>query len=127
ECLSQNYTKMTSHLLLTLLVLASFDKAQLPTHQPRGTAPLCASNDLYPKLLSKAAALLDSLIRNHPFPDGNKRTGIAAALFLGQNGYRLTAFPEDLEAFALCDVESSPEIAEITNRLKEHSAPEKGS
>ncbi len=117
---------MTSHLLLTLLVLASFDKAHLPTHQPRGTAPLCASNDLYPNLFSKAAALLDSLIRDHPFPDGNKRIGIAAAFFLRQNGYRLTALPEDLGAFALCGVESSPEIPEIGNWLKERSAPEKG-
>ena len=35
--------------------------------------------DLYPDLLSKAAALMDSLVRNHPFVDGNKRVGITAA------------------------------------------------
>lgn len=118
---------MSSHLLLTLLVLASFDKAHLPTHQPCGTAPLCASNDLYPNLFSKAAALLDSLIRDHPFPDGNKRIGIAAALFFRQNGYRLTALPEDLGAFALYVVKASPEIPETANWLKKHSAPEEGS
>jgi len=45
--------------------------------------------DLYPDLFSKAAALMDSLVCNHPFVDGNKRTAItAAALFLGANGYR---------------------------------------
>lgn len=39
--------------------------------------------DLYPDLSEKAAALMDSLTRNHPFVDGNKRTAIAAAaLFL---------------------------------------------
>jgi death on curing protein len=39
--------------------------------------------ELYPDLFSKAAALMDSLVRNHPFVDGNKRTAItAAALFL---------------------------------------------
>lgn len=39
--------------------------------------------DLYPSLFSRAAALLDSLIRNHPFVDGNKRTAyVTAMLFL---------------------------------------------
>jgi death-on-curing protein len=35
-------------------------------------------NDLYPDLWSKAAALMPSLIKNHPFVDGNKRTALAA-------------------------------------------------
>lgn len=47
--------------------------------------------ELYSDVFSKAAALMHSLIRNHPFVDGNKRTGIAAAgLFLAQNGVQLT-------------------------------------
>jgi death-on-curing protein len=33
------------------------------------------SEDAYPTLLEKAAALLHSLLLNHPFVDGNKRTG----------------------------------------------------
>jgi death-on-curing family protein len=45
--------------------------------------------DLYPDLFTQAAALLDSLIRNHPFVDGNKRTVItAASFFLWVNGLR---------------------------------------
>ena len=32
-------------------------------------------SDLYPDLFSKVAALGHSLIQNHPFVDGNKRTG----------------------------------------------------
>ncbi len=57
-------------------------------------------NELYPNLFSKAAALMDSIIRNHPFVDGNKRTGIAAAgIFLLQNNRRLTATNQELEAF----------------------------
>ncbi|HXF69902.1 MAG TPA: type II toxin-antitoxin system death-on-curing family toxin [Thermoflexus sp.] len=81
--------------------------------------------DLYPDLFSKAAALIDSLIRNHPFVDGNKRTGIAAALFLRQNGYRLTATNEELETFALYVAESKPEITEIAAWLKAHSSMSK--
>lgn len=34
--------------------------------------------DLYPDLITKAAALCFSLVMNHPFVDGNKRVGHAA-------------------------------------------------
>ena len=58
--------------------------------------------DLYPDLFSKAAALMASLVNNHPFIDGNKRVGITAAgLFLRLNGYRLTATNAALESFTL--------------------------
>ena len=46
--------------------------------------------DLYSDLFSKAAALMDSLVRNHPFIDGNKRTAITStAIFLRINGFHL--------------------------------------
>ena len=46
--------------------------------------------DLYPDVLRKAAALMESLARNRPFVDGNKRTAItSAAIFMGMNGHRL--------------------------------------
>jgi death-on-curing protein len=38
--------------------------------------------DAYPTLNEKAAALLHSIARNHPFTDGNKRTATVGALFL---------------------------------------------
>ena len=43
--------------------------------QPRMTF---GGEDLYTTLAEKAAALAFSIIRNHPFIDGNKRTGHAA-------------------------------------------------
>ena len=53
--------------------------------------------DLYPDLAAKAAALLHSLVLNHPFVDGNKRVGAhAAVLFLLVNGTGLTAAPAAL-------------------------------
>ena len=46
------------------------------------------NKELYPDVANKAAALMESLINNHPFVDGNKRTGITAAvLFLRINNY----------------------------------------
>jgi len=57
--------------------------------QPRMTF---GGQDLYPTLVEKAAALGFSLIKNHPFVDGNKRTGHAVMeLFLTLNGHTITA------------------------------------
>ena len=48
------------------------------------------SNDLYPGIFEKAAALGFSIINNHPFGDGNKRTGLHTMLtFLEINGAKL--------------------------------------
>ena len=49
-------------------------------------------NELYPSLAEKAAALGFSLIQNHPFADGNKRTGHAAMeSFLAPNDFEINA------------------------------------
>ena len=43
-----------------------------------------------------AAAYGYGLVRNHPFADGNKRTGwVVARLFLASNGFRLSFDPHD--------------------------------
>jgi death-on-curing protein len=57
--------------------------------------------DAYPDDLAKAAALLQSLARNHAFVDGNKRTAWAAAwTFLYINGIELGEFDvDDAEEF----------------------------
>lgn len=48
--------------------------------------------ELYPTIVEKASALGFSLIQNHPFIDGNKRTGHAAMeTFLVLNGYEVNA------------------------------------
>ncbi len=81
--------------------------------------------DLYPDLFTKAAALLDSLVNNHPFVDGNKRTGItAAALFLGLNGFHLTADNLELESFTLEVAASQLDLKSIAEWLRTHSMAE---
>jgi death on curing protein len=43
--------------------------------------------ELYPSIIEKAASLLESILNNHPFIDGNKRTGyVLMRLFLKKNG-----------------------------------------
>ena len=47
-------------------------------------------------IIAMAAAYTAGIVRNHPFMDGNKRTGfVVGILFLELNGYRFTASEED--------------------------------
>jgi death on curing protein len=60
------------------------------------------SVELYSSVIEKAAALAESQIVNHPFSDGNKRTGfLAMTAFLMENGYTLTASNEHAYAFII--------------------------
>jgi death-on-curing protein len=79
--------------------------------------------DAYPNLFLKAAVLLEALIRNHPFLDGNKRTAfISAVIFLELNGYRFNADQEEAADFVLQIAASSKKETEaIASWLKKHS------
>ncbi|MBO6797030.1 type II toxin-antitoxin system death-on-curing family toxin [Maricaulis sp.] len=56
----------------------------------------------YRDIIEEAAALWESLSQNNPFVDGNKRTAFAAMdIFLGLNGYELTADVETAITFIL--------------------------
>ena len=79
-------------------------------------------NDLYPDLFTKAAALMHSIIKNHPFVDGNKRTAItAASIFLMRNNYTLTASNIELERFTIKVASKDVELKEIAKWFKEHT------
>ncbi len=78
--------------------------------------------DLYPDLFTKAAALMDSLVRNHPFIDGNKRTAIAAAgIFLRLNGFRLVVENVEMVRFTLACAQSQLLLVEIVDWFRKHS------
>lgn len=80
------------------------------------------AQDLYSDLFSKAAALMESLVSNHPFLDGNKRTAITAAgLFLLINGYRLASGNDEVAAFTLRCAQGLVPLEEIKAWLIEHS------
>ena len=87
--------------------------------RPRATFD---NQELYTNMFQKAAALMESLINNHSFVDGNKRTGIACAvLFLRQNGIAFSAKNADLERFTLRVASSKIKLSEISKWLKNHS------
>ena len=80
--------------------------------------------DLYPDLFSKAAALGHSVIRNHPFVDGNKRVGFEAMrLMLRLNGYDLHASLEHRLRFVLDIAKGTLSDQAIADWLQQHSRP----
>ena len=79
------------------------------------------SQDLYPTLIEKVSALLESIIKNHPFNDGNKRLGYTLCrLILLNNGIDIIADEGEKYDFIIQIAENKIEFAEIVNWLKNH-------
>jgi death-on-curing protein len=77
--------------------------------------------ELYPDAFAKAAALMHSLIKNHAFVDGNKRTGIAAAIiFLQINHVDLRATGAEIEQLALEVAKDRISMEEAARWFKQH-------
>jgi death-on-curing protein len=81
-----------------------------------------AGADLYPDLWSKAAALMHSLVLNHPFIDGNKRVALtAASVFLDLNGYQVNATNQEAVDFVLSVIAGELDLEAMAAWLKTHS------
>jgi len=88
--------------------------------QPRMTFD---GSDLYPTVIEKACALGFSLIRNHPFIDGNKRVGHAAMeVMLILNGLQLIAGVDDAERVILGVAAGTIERTELLAWLEMNSS-----
>ena len=86
--------------------------------QPRMTF---SGEDLYPTLVDKAAALGFSIIMNHPFVDGNKRTGHAAMeTFLVLNGLEISASVDEQEQVILALASGNSRRESFVEWLKKH-------
>lgn len=89
--------------------------------QPRMTF---GGADLYPDLASKAAALGFSLIKNHPFVDGNKRVGHAAVeTFLVLNGFDLQSDIDDAERVVLAVAAGDCDRGEFERWIRDSMHP----
>jgi death on curing protein len=74
--------------------------------------------DAYPDVYTKAAALMHSLARNHPFIDGNKRVAAAGMIvFLLLNGYTFTSGQDELVRLLLDAAEGVIDVPAIAERL----------
>lgn len=78
--------------------------------------------DAYKSIFDKAAALMHSIINNHPFLDGNKRTSLfTAILFLEYNGWKVEFKRKEAVKFTRKVHNENYTIDRISQWLKEHS------
>jgi death-on-curing protein len=87
--------------------------------RPRASA---FGEDAYPDLWAKAAALLESLARNHALIDGNKRLSwVATRYFLAVNDHDLVAVPAtEINAFVRSVAQGEPDLPVIAAWLAAH-------
>ena len=80
---------------------------------------------LHASLDEQAAAYLFYLVKNHPFVDGNKRTGLVAMLvFLGLNGQRLEAPDDELADLVLGVAAGRISKADVAVFVRHHRRPQ---
>jgi death-on-curing protein len=82
--------------------------------------------DIYRDVYDKAAALMDAIINNVVFRDGNKRTAVAAAaLYLGLHEQVLDCSRNESDWFTYQMVVRRPPVNEIADWLRSHTRPKR--
>ena len=80
--------------------------------------------DAYPTLSLKAAAIVHSVINNHPMVDGNKRSAwVILNFFLVKNNRALSATQDEGFSFIMSIAEKRLELEEIAAWLEDHMIP----
>lgn len=78
--------------------------------------------DAYKTIFDKAAAMFHSIINNHPFLDGNKRTSLfSAILFLDRNGWNVEFKRKEAVKFTRKAHNEDYTVDQISQWLKDHS------
>ena len=81
-----------------------------------------AFQDAYKSIFDKAAALFHSIINNHPFLDGNKRTSLfGAVLFLEYNGWGVEFKRKEAVKFTRKAHNEDYTVEQISKWLKKHA------
>ena len=90
----------------------------------RRPATILWGRDAYTTINEKAAALLGSVVRNHPLVDGNKRLGwLAALVFLDINGHWIEAPDDDAYDLVIAIACGRPALEEIATALSQWHSP----
>ena len=77
---------------------------------------------LYENVIRKAAALIESLLMNHPFIDGNKRTGyVLMRIYLINNGKDIEASQEEKFEFVMNIASGRIKLEEIAEWISAHT------
>lgn len=78
--------------------------------------------DLYPTAIEESAAILESIIINHPFIDGNKRMGyVFMRLLLAEEGFYLIAAEDYIYNFVISISEGRMNTESIIKWIKSHT------
>lgn len=102
-------------------LLADFGLLESAVLRPQQSA---GGRDAYPDIHSKAGALLHSLVSNHSFVDGNKRTAVLAVIvFYNLNGWRFVVDQGDLVDLALAVVAGNLGVSGIARQLAVWAEP----
>ena len=82
--------------------------------------------EAYAALELKAAALLDSLVNNHPLVDGNKRLGwLAALVFLDLNGTWIEASDDDAYDLVIAVARGAAQLPDVAEALSAWSCTDR--
>lgn len=93
---------------------------KLAVARPQMSAGL---KDAYPSIYLKAASMFHSIINNHPFFDGNKRTSLfSAVLFLEYNGYHFEFSKKEGIDFTLKAHNDDWTVEQIAEWIKKHTS-----
>ena len=77
--------------------------------------------ELYPTPIEKAAAIIESIIINHPFLDGNKRLGyVLMRLLLLEQHYDIIASNSEKYSFVLSISEGELSFEDICTWIQKH-------
>lgn len=80
--------------------------------------------DAYETLALKTAALMDSIVNNHPMVDGNKRSAwLAANIFVELNGFEFEAETDDAFDFILAIATSDNNLESSALWIDQHLRP----
>jgi death-on-curing protein len=75
--------------------------------------------EFYPTAFTKAAAILESIVKNHPFVDGNKRTGwLACVVMMRLYDYKFTLSQDDAYDFVIRVASSHLEFENIVEYIE---------
>jgi death-on-curing protein len=78
--------------------------------------------ELHENQFQKAAAIIQSLLINHPFVDGNKRIGyVVMRLILLEKGWELNVTQDDKYQFVIRIAEGKMEFNEISDWIKSNA------
>ncbi|SDC48173.1 type II toxin-antitoxin system death-on-curing family toxin [Shouchella lonarensis] len=97
---------------------------QSAIHRPKQSA---FGEDAYEGIFEKAGALFESLVGNHPFYNGNKRTAFVSLVqFLAYNGFRFRMDAKKAEDFVVDVVNHQYHFSEMVGVIEAHSKNTEG-